>query len=109
MRKKDIYFSYRKKSLTDKDDNTSILEAAPQASITPSQEYPIAPAESKEQTVAPSPLKNSGGRGYTPRTSRRIKIVGCRECDNCLKPNCRVCESCVDKKIYGGLGKINKR
>ena len=107
--------------MTDKDDNTSILEDFPQASITPaqskgyhvtpsqSQGYPFAPAESNENTVAPSPLKNSGGRGYTPRTSRRIKIVGCKECDNCLKPNCRVCESCLDKKIYGGLGKINKR
>merc|ERR1712002_602583 len=65
--------------------------------------------ESGEKSETTKKRRESGekceSRNGTPLPTRRKKVFACKECENCLKSDCRKCIYCTDKKIYGGNGK----
>lgn len=41
-------------------------------------------------------------KGSTVSLKTCKKVVPCRTCTNCTKPDCKMCKLCLDKKKYGG-------
>merc|ERR1719232_2435035 len=38
-----------------------------------------------------------------------VKAMPCRQCEACVRDDCGLCRACLDKKRFGGPGKMNKR
>ena len=55
------------------------------------------------QSLTPVPVRTqylSGGL---------VKAMPCRQCEACVRDDCGECKACLDKKRFGGPGKMNKR
>ena len=98
-----------KRCITRRCTNPRIVETVDHLASRPRPPVKLVRLETREggqvvvQTLTPAPVRTqylSGGL---------VKAMPCRQCEACLREDCGHCKACLDKRKFGGPGKMNKR
>ena len=98
-----------KRCITRRCTNPKIVETVDHLASRPRPPMKLVRLETTEggqvmvQSITPAPVRTqylSGGL---------VKAMPCRQCEACVRDDCGLCRACLDKKRFGGPGKMNKR
>ena len=98
-----------KRCITRRCTNPKIVETVDHLASRPRPPMKLVRLETTEggqvmvQSLTPAPVRTqylSGGL---------VKAMPCRQCEACVRDDCGECKACLDKKRFGGPGKMNKR